>query len=246
VRAWPAIVAIVAAAGCGGSQAQPQPPAVPLLPQSAAPAVVVGGTPSMRERARTVLAGMGPWAISQVRFGPPPAGFGLRAAQGVFENAFTGSAPRGEPRVRGWTEAVQGAPMTGTGSGTFDRPLYDGPPPTEAEVRAAVGEGARRAGFDVVSLRVMHPARAAASVVVRAKTPDGFDRRYAAFDDAVSGIEGRMDGLAWEVDPCGRPVVVRSAVSWADPSWLCPDPTILGFGESAADCRKEPKPDLSC
>jgi hypothetical protein len=233
----------------------------------------------MRERARTVLAGMGPSAISQVRFGPPPAGFGLRAAQGpiwltvtlhrppalasaeltqlaggsvlwqasVFENAFTGSAPRGEPRVRGSTDAVQGAPMTGTGSGTFDRPLYDGPPPTEAEVRAAVGEGARRAGFDVVSLRVMHPARAAASVVVRAKAPEGFDRRYAAFDDALSGIEGRMDGLAWEVvDPCGRPVVMRSAVSWADPSWLCPDPTILGFGESAADCRKEPKPDLSC
>jgi hypothetical protein len=159
VRARPAILAIVAAAGCGGSSAAHHPPAVPLSTGSTTEATVVGGTASMRARARSILTGMGPTAIAQVRIGPPPARFGLNAATNsmwltvtlhrppalaraqwtqlaggstlwqasVFENAFTRSAPRGEPRVRGSTEAVQGPPMTGTGSGTFDRPRFTGP-----------------------------------------------------------------------------------------------------------------------
>jgi hypothetical protein len=49
----------------------------------------------------------------------------------------------------------------------------------------------------------------------------------------------RLGGLEWEiVDRCGAPVAVTSGSTWANPRWLCPNPFIIGFGESLATCRK--------
>jgi hypothetical protein len=49
----------------------------------------------------------------------------------------------------------------------------------------------------------------------------------------------RLGGLEWEiVDRCGAPVAVTSGSTWANRCWLCPNPFIIGFGESLATCRK--------
>lgn len=80
-----AVIAAVAVAGCGqgvtgsshGRGTAPfGTPVVSLLSAGGRPARVVGGTSAMRARAHKILDGMGDVAISEVRFGRPPASFG--------------------------------------------------------------------------------------------------------------------------------------------------------------------------
>src|SRR5439155_16032766 len=80
-----AVVTAVGAVGCGqGTTASPHgsaeapfgAPVVSLLGEGGRPVRVVGGTSAMRARAQEILDGMGAVAISEVRFGRPPAPFG--------------------------------------------------------------------------------------------------------------------------------------------------------------------------
>ena len=93
----------------------------------------------------------------------------------------------------------------------------------------------------------MHPNRQAATIVVRALRRASFARRYDAFHAGLAALNGRLDGLQWEViDACGYPVAVESTGIWTSPRWLCPTPYVPGIQMSRAKCRKLPRGFPAC
>ena len=158
----------------------------------------------------------------------------------MFENAYLGSPPAGQPRIRGTSEAVPpSVSADGTGSGTVTRMQYTGSAPSPATVRTLLEAAATPAHFQVVSITFMHPDRLAATLIVRAQSRVRFRQRYVQFRQRLSPLDGRLGGLEWEiVDRCGNPVAIQSFSTWTNPRWLCADPLSFGLAPRAATCRK--------
>jgi hypothetical protein len=158
----------------------------------------------------------------------------------VFENAYLGSAPAGQPRIRGTSEALPpSVSAAGTGSGTVTRTQYTGSGPSEATARTLLEAAATHAHFQVDSITFMHPDRLAATFIMRAQSRVRFGQRYVQFRQRLSPLDGRLGGLEWEiVDRCGNPVAIQSSGLWTNPRWLCADPLSFGPSPSAATCRK--------
>ncbi|MGH3074486.1 MAG: hypothetical protein ACRDQC_06165 [Gaiellales bacterium] len=243
-----------------------------LVTRGAGATRVVGGTPAMRARARSILDGMGDVAITAVRFrhangamwlsttvagAGSPFADGLRsqlAADGplweasVFNSAYRASQPAGQPAVHGTSEAFSIAGRVhrfSSESGPADP--YRGPAEPDSAVRSVIAQAAARGRFRVVSISLMHPNRQAATVVVRADRRASFARGYRAFLTALSRLTGRLDGLQSQVvDRCGYPVAIASAGDWISPRWLCPNPFVPGIQMSRAMCRKLPRGFPAC
>jgi hypothetical protein len=158
----------------------------------------------------------------------------------VFENAYLGSAPAGQPRIRGTSEVVPpSVSAVGTGSGTVTRTHYTGSAPSEATTRTLLRTAATRGRFQVISIAFMHPDRLAATFIVRAQSRDRFQQPYEAFRHQLTLLDGRLGGLEWEiVDRCGTPVAIQSFSTWTNPRWLCQEAFGFGLLPSAATCRK--------
>ena len=191
------------------------------------------------------------WLSTTVRSRGTPFAAGLRRQlsgdgplwqASVFENAYLGSQPVDQPRIRGTSEAFSlPSGVRRFASGTASIPEYGGPPPSEAAARTAIEQAAAGGRFRVDSISFIHPGRPAATVVVRAVSRTSFARRYEAFHRRLTALAERLGGLQWEVvDRCGYPVAVESARSWISPRWLCPNPFVPGFALSRAACRKLP------
>ncbi len=161
----------------------------------------------------------------------------------VFDNAYLASQPVGEPRVRGTSEALSFAGRVQPfSSETGPADPYAGAAEPDSAVRHLVAHAAARARFRVVSITLMHPNRQAATIVVRALRRASFARRYGAFQAGLAALNGRLDGLQWEViDACGYPVAVESTGIWTSPRWLCPNPYVPGYQMTRASCRKLPR-----
>lgn len=197
------------------------------------------------------------WLSTIVRSRGTPFDRGLRqelASDGplwqasVFENAYLGSQPGDQPRIRGTSESflLPGGVRRFT-SGTASIPEYDGPPLPEAAARTAIERAAAGARFQVVSISFIHPDRPAATVVVRALSRTRFRGRLLAFDQRISGLERRLGGLQSEiVDRCGYPVAIQSGGSWVSPRWLCPNPFVPGVQMTREACRKLPRGFPAC
>ena len=161
----------------------------------------------------------------------------------VFDSAYLASQPAGGPRVRGTSEALSLAGHVEPFSGeTGPADPYAGAAEPDAAVRRVIAHAAARARFRVVSITLMHPNRQAATIVVRALRRASFARRYDAFHAGLAALNGRLDGVQWEVvDACGYPVAVESTGIWTSPRWLCPNPYVPGYQMTRATCRKLPR-----
>lgn len=161
----------------------------------------------------------------------------------VFNQAYLASQPAGEPGVRGTSELLSvgdhARPFSGA-TGPADP--YAGALETDAAVRRTIARAAQRARFRVVSTSILHPNRQAVTVVVRALQRSAFGRRYEAFVRGLGTLNGRLDGLQWQVvDRCGYPVAIESVGGWMSPRWLCPNPYVPGVEMTKATCRKLPR-----
>jgi hypothetical protein len=92
----------------------------------------------------------------------------------------------------------------------------------------AVGRGA----FVSVTLRTRTPARARRQIAAM------FARIPAGADVSVPGHQTIVTG------PCGTPIAIfqrapHGGSDWVDPSWICPDPWVIGFLGSAP-CPRHP------
>ena len=161
----------------------------------------------------------------------------------VFDNAYLASQPAGEPRVRGTSEALSVAGRVQPfSSETGPADPYGGAAEPDSAVRRAIARAAARARFRVVSISLMHPNRQAATIVVRAVRRASFARRYDAFSGRPRALDGRLDGLQWEVvDRAGTPSRSSRRAVWTSPRWLCPNPYVPGFQMTRATCRKLPR-----
>lgn len=158
----------------------------------------------------------------------------------VFENAYLARPPSGSPRIRGTSEAYAFAGRSQQfTSGLASRTAYTGSPLSDAAARAALVAAAARARFPVGVVTFIHPQRAAATLILRARGHPRFRQRYGVLVEGLHRVQGRLGGLEWEiVDRCGAPVAVSSGGTWVNPRWLCPNPFIIGFPPSPAACRR--------
>ncbi len=161
----------------------------------------------------------------------------------VFDSAYLTSQPVGAPRVRGTSEALSVAGRVQPFSSEIGpADPYVGAAEPDSAVREAIARAAARARFRVVTISLMHPNRQAATVVVRAFRQASFAGRYDAFQAGLAALNGRLDGVQWEVvDACGYPVAVESTGIWTSPRWLCPNPYVPGYQMTRATCRKLPR-----
>ena len=161
----------------------------------------------------------------------------------VFDQAYLAGQPAGEPRVRGTSELLSVGDHSQPFSGeTGPADPYAGALETDAAVRRTVARAAQRAGFRVVATSILHPNRQAVTVVVRALQRSAFGRRYEAFVRGLGALNGRLDGLQWQVvDRCGYPVAIESVGGWTSPRWLCPNPYVPGVEMTRKACRKLPR-----
>lgn len=158
----------------------------------------------------------------------------------VFENAYLASPSVGSPRIRGTSEAYAFAGRSQQfSSGVASTPAYTGSPLSDAAARAALVAAATRARFPVGAATFIHPQRAAATLILRARGHARFRQRYGVLVEGLSRVQGRLGGLEWEiVARCGAPVAVSSGGTWVNPRWLCPNPFIIGPSASPATCRR--------
>ena len=158
----------------------------------------------------------------------------------VFERAYLSAVPPGGRPLRGTSENVLSHGVTRSlSSGTTAGGQAFAPQPPTRQLVSRIRHAASAAGFGITSLTITRPDRLAMTARFTVSSRRGFARRFNEFFPVLNRLNDGLDGLAWQLrDRCGN-LVAQSASGWfVSPRWECPEPGILGFAPSKAECRK--------